>query len=297
MPAASQGSIPAAAAQSSGKIPNAPSSSPQPLTAEQSSLKQKIIERAAQITSQDYFQMLGLERDADTATVQKAFLQLAKVWHPDRLPAALVDVKDACSKVFAHLTEANATLTDPKRRGEYMTLLKDGGATPDDQAKIQIVLEAATEYQKAEFLFKRNDIAQAYELAKRAHQLDPEQADYLAMVTWIEAQRPEWTGREKTLEKIAALDRCLRMNENCSKAYFWRGLLYKRIDEHAKAMKDFKKVVELDPRNLDAAREVRLHNIRGGSKAPPGRSGGTGKHGKAPAPETLGGLFGKLFKK
>ncbi|HEY8079830.1 MAG TPA: hypothetical protein VIF62_37120, partial [Labilithrix sp.] len=219
-----------------------------------------------------------------------------KVWHPDRLPAALVDVKDACSKVFAHLTEANAVLTDPKRRAEYMTLLKDGGATPDDQAKIQSVIEAATDFQKAEFHLKRNETAQAYEIVKRAYALDPDQADYLAMLTWIEAQRPEWTGREKTLEKIAMLDRCLKMNTNCTRAYFWRGLLFKRIDEHSKAMKDFKKVVELDPRNLDAAREVRLHNIRGGTKPPPGGGGGGGGRGK-PQPETLGGLFGKLFKK
>jgi hypothetical protein len=41
-------------------------------------------------------------------------------------------------------------------------------------------------------------------------------------------------------------------------------------------------------------REVRLHNMRGGSKAPP--SGGSVRPGK-PQPETLGGLFGKLFKK
>jgi tetratricopeptide (TPR) repeat protein len=205
-------------------------------------------------------------------------------------------VKDACSKVFTHLTEAQATLCDADRRAEYMTLLKDGGATPDDQAKIQAILEAATEFQKAEIFLKRNDTAQAHELAKKALALDPEQADYLAMVTWLDAQKPEWTGREKTLEKVAVLDKCIKMNANSERAYFWRGMLYKRIDETSKAMKDFKKASELNPRNLDAIREVRLHNIRGGqSKPPPG--GGGRPSGKPPQPETLGGLFGKLFKK
>ncbi|HSO32981.1 MAG TPA: DnaJ domain-containing protein [Labilithrix sp.] len=269
-----------------------------PLTSEQSGLKQKILERAAQISAQDYFQMLGLERDASAEMVQKAFFGLAKVWHPDRLPPALVDVKDACSRVFTHLTEAQATLLDPERKAQYMTLLKDGGATPDDQAKIQAILEAATEFQKAEILLKRNDTAQAFELAKKAHALDPEQADYLAMVTWLDAQRPEWIGREKTLEKIAVLDRCIKMNANSERAYFWRGMLYKRIDETNKALKDFKKAGELNPRNLDAMREVRLHNIRGGQSKPPPGGGGSRPSGKPPAqPETLGGLFGKLFKK
>jgi tetratricopeptide (TPR) repeat protein len=299
-------------------VPGAPGSSPnvaapppsqpppqQQLTAEQASVKEKILERAAQISSQDYFQMLGLERDATPELVQKAFFGLAKVWHPDRLPPALMDVKDACSKVFTHLTEAQATLTDAERRAEYMTLLKDGGATPDDQAKIHAILDAATEFQKAEILLKRNDTAQAHELAKKAHALDPEQADYLAMVTWLDAQKPEWVGREKTLEKIAVLEKCIKLNSNSERAYFWRGMLYKRIDETSKAMKDFKKAAELNPRNLDAMREVRLHNIRGGSprgqsSPPPGTGGGGGgaRPSKKPAaPETLGGLFGKLFKK
>lgn len=276
----------------SGQMPAVPA----PLTLEQNALKAKILERAAAISAQDYFQMLGLDREASIETVQKTFLQLAKVWHPDRLPAALFDVKDAATKIFAHLTEAHATLTDPQRRQGYMTLLKDGGATPDDQAKIQAVLEAATEFQKAEFLLKRNDVDKAYELVSRARSLDPEQADYLALLTWLEAQRPEWLGREKTLEKIAVLDRCVKMNPHCHRALFWRGMLYKRIDEPRKAVADFRRVSDLDPRNLDAQREVRLYNMRGGTKPPPALAPQSTRPSKPPQPEKLG-LFGKLFKK
>ena len=116
------------------------------------------------------------------------------------------------------------------------------------------------------------------------------------MVTWLEAQKGEWLGREKTLEKIAVLDKCIKTNGNSERAYFWRGMLYKRIDEIPKALKDFKKAAELNPRNLDAMREVRLHNIRGGQSKPPPGGGSTSRAGKA-QPETLGGLFGKLFKK
>lgn len=297
VPAASAPAIPVAAAPSQ----------PKQLTAEQTSLKQKILERAEQITSQNYFQMLGLGVDAPPDAVQKAFFALAKVWHPDRLPPALVDVKDACSKVFAHLTEAHAVLTDDTKRKDYTQLMKEGGATPDDQAKIQTVLEAATEFQKAEILLKRNlHDTQAYDLVRRAVGLDPEQADYMALLTWLDAHKPEWLGREKTLEKIAILDRCIKKNPHSERAYFYRGMLYKRIDEGSKAVKDFKKVAEMNPRNLDAMREVRLHNMRGGTKPPPAMGGGQGssggqRTGKNPpagsASETLGGLFGKLFKK
>ncbi len=292
-PPSSQRGVAAAA------VPPAPASAPK-LTAEQNALKQKILERAEQITSQNYFQMLGVEQDAAPEAVQKAFFALAKVWHPDRLPGALADVKDACSKVFSHITEAHATLTDPKKRQDYLTLVKEGGATPDDQAKIQQVLEAATEFQKAEILMKRNPTdQQVFDLVKRAVSLDPEQVDYMALHAWLEAQLPQWQSKEKTAEKIAILDKCIQKNANCERAYFYRAMLYKRNDEPRKAIQDFKRVAEMNPRNLDAAREVRLYTMRGGSKAPPSMGGSAGSPSRKPPPqpETLGGLFGKLFKK
>lgn len=279
-----------------------PASNPPPapaateLSPEQNALKQKILERALEINSQDYFQMLGVARDASPETIQKAFIGLAKVWHPDRLPAALVDVKEACSKVFTHLTEANATLSDPVKRQDYMTLLKDGGATPDDQAKIQAILEAATEFQKADILLKRNpNDPQAYELVKKCVALD-EQPDYLATLAWLDAQKPEWQAKDKTLEKVLILDRCIQQNPNSERAIFYRAMLYKRADVPAKALKDFKRAAEINPRNLDAAREVRLYNMRDGGKKPGQGATAGERSSKAPAADK-GGFFGKLFKK
>jgi hypothetical protein len=277
---------------------SAPPSADGVLTSEQATLKTKILERAEQITSQDYFQMLGLGRDATAEQIQKAFFALAKVWHPDRLPPALVDVKDACGKVFTHLTEAHATLTDAAQRQDYMTLLRDGGATPDDQAKIQAILEAATEFQKADILLKRNsNDPQAFDIVKRCVELDPEQAEYVATLAWLEAHKPEWLSKEKTLEKCLVLERCVAKNPNCERAFFYRGMLYKRAGEIAKALKDFKRAADLNPRNLDAIREVRLHNMRGGGTPGKPAAPGTKPTGKAPEPESLGGFLGKLFKK
>jgi hypothetical protein len=294
MPPAAPSVPPMQSIPPAGSPPPPEPTSARPLTSEQNTLKAKILERADQITSQDYFQMLGLDRTATTEQIQKAFIGLAKVWHPDRLPPALVDVKDACSKVFTHITEAHATLSDPAKRKDYMTLLRDGGATPQDQAKIQAILEAATEFQKAEFLLKRNmGDAQAYELVRRCVMLDPDQADYQATLAWLDAQKPEWLSREKTLEKCFILDRCIQRNPNCERAYFFRGMLYKRADENSKALKDFKKAAELNPRNLDAMREVRLFNMRGLQSKPPAPP----PKPQEAAAEKIGGLFGKLFKK
>lgn len=265
----------------------------EPATPEEIALRRKITERAETISSQDYFQMLGIGREASDEAIQKAYFALVKTWHPDKLSPRLVDVKDACAKVFSYLSEAHATLSDDDKRAQYMNLLRDGGATPDDQAKIQSVLDASTAFQKAEFFLKRNDLTAAYEQASTAHRLDPEQADYLAMQTWLEALQPENTSPEATLEKIAIFDRCVVLKPTCERAYFWRGQLYKRVDMADRAVHDFRKVAELNPRNLDAVREVRLHEMRSGKSA---------KTASVPPPsvdgkESKSGFLGRLFKK
>ena len=297
-----------AGASSTGNFPAAPKSAPgvhipPEKRAELEAKRKVILEKAATISSQNYYEMLGVKNEAKPDEVQKAFFALAKEFHPDRLPAVLADVKDACSKVFAHMSEANQTLSDPKRRGEYTTLLKDGGASPDEQAKIQAVLDATTNFSKAEHYLKRNDLVQAELLCRKAYEADPTQADYIAMLAWIEAQKPANQDKDQTRARIAMLDRAVKIGENCEKAYFYRGMLNKRLDQIPAAMKDFKMAADLNPRNLDAMREIRLYQMRKdkpGASAAPANSTAPSRGSMAPKPkggDTGGGLFGKLFKK
>jgi tetratricopeptide (TPR) repeat protein len=326
---ASRPSMPAVQPTSAGRIsalPTAPTSQPQippappsgPAVAippgkqaEYELRKKQITERAEKIGSQNYFEMLGVKNDAKVEDCQKAFFALAKEWHPDRLPAWLAEVKDPCSKVFSHMSEAHQTLTDPKKRPEYVQLLKDGGATPDDQAKIQAILEAAGNFAKAEAFFKKNDMAQAETYCRKAYEADPTQSDYIAMIAWLEAQRPALS-KDDVRMRIAMLDKAIRINERCEKAFFWRGQLHKRMDMMPQAMKDFKAASEINPRNTDAIREMRLYQMRkgqpGASMPPERTSHAPPKPTAAPpaksasdavnkAGDAVNNLFGKFFKR
>lgn len=281
---------------SSSRIPAAPPSSSRMSVppAEVAAFRERIVKRAEEIDRLDYFQMLNIAKDAPTTEVQKAFFALAKTWHPDKLPQELFDVKDQCSKVFARLSEAHNTLTDVQKRQKYMQLVKEGGATPDEQAQVADVLEAVSEFQKAEFFIKRSEWSKAEEHVRRAYKLDAGQPDYVAALAWIEALKPENQSEEQTQKRITMLDEAIKINANCAKAYFYRGMLLKRIDKMPAAYKDFRKAVELDEHNIDAAREVRLYNMRKqpGASAPPSM-----RNSQQPPPKGGGGLFGKLFKK
>jgi tetratricopeptide (TPR) repeat protein len=269
------------------EYPDAPAG----LSPEHTSRWTEIIELARRIDRSDYFAMLEIARDATPQDVQAAFFNLAKRWHPDRLPPELAPVRDACSRVFARMSEAQATLSDEDRRTRYMRLMADGTGSPEMQEQVARVVDAASKFQKAEVCFKRQDYVQAEQLCKKALRADPTQPDYHAMHAWLLSMKPEHQAPEKVIECILELDKAVSLSDRCERAFFWRGMLHKRLGKNGMALRDFKRVVEINPRNIDAAREVRLYQMRGGapgdetSAAPKGQDAG-----KA-------GLLGRFFKK
>ena len=65
-------------------------------------------------SKRDYYEVLGVSRDADDATLKKAYRQVAKKYHPDMNPG------DAeAEKKFKEASEAYAVLSDPEKRRQY----------------------------------------------------------------------------------------------------------------------------------------------------------------------------------
>ena len=62
----------------------------------------------------DYYEVLGVDKGADDATIKKAYRQLAKKYHPDMNPGD----KEA-EKKFKEASEAYAVLSDPDKRRQY----------------------------------------------------------------------------------------------------------------------------------------------------------------------------------
>ena len=65
-------------------------------------------------SKRDYYEVLGVGRDADDAAIKKAYRALAKKYHPDMNPG------DAeAEKKFKEASEAYAVLSDPEKRRQY----------------------------------------------------------------------------------------------------------------------------------------------------------------------------------
>jgi curved DNA-binding protein CbpA len=269
---------------------------------ELAAFKAEIRDRASR-GSADYYELLGVAPDSIPSVIQAAFFQLAKKWHPDRLGPDLADVRDLATKVFARMSEAHQVLSDPNRRKEYDDLRKDGGGSAEEQEQVQRVLRAATAFQKAEVLMKRNNNVAALEEARRALELDPSQADYIALLAWVESSQ-----LNANLEEILArIEKAQRMEPNNTRIRWYRGSILKRLGKNGKAVGDFRFIVENDPRHVDAQREIRLYEMRKAEQRRTGQKSISDRPSGAPSARSSlppasvktgdSSRFGKWFKR
>lgn len=252
-------------------------------TADIATKTKELRESAQKLLGLDYFSVLGVARGASPEEVKRAFIEAAKAWHPDRVPPGLEEMRPLFGKVFARLELARATVSDPQRRARYIEDLAKpagGAASPSEMA----TAEAKLEFQKAEALLKKNDAVQAEVHLRRAVQLAPGNAEFQVLLVFLQAKPDATLGRLREL--VTDLDRLVERDKESERAYFYRGLLKKRLDLTKEAMADFARAADLNPNNVEAIREVRIHKMRQEKAAPSAQEG-----------EGVGGFFRKLFKR
>lgn len=66
-------------------------------------------------TERDYYEVLGLGREAGEDEIKKAYRRAALKWHPDRNP----DNHPEAEERFKEVTEAYSVLVDPQKRASY----------------------------------------------------------------------------------------------------------------------------------------------------------------------------------
>jgi len=268
-----------------------PPPAPSGISAEATAFWGEVIARCQNIETQNYYDMLGVARDVGAEGVRKAYFALAKRWHPDRAIGELAPLRPYVEQVFGHFTSAQDTLSDEKKRAAYLRQVQDGGGTPEADKKLEAILWAAKEHQKAEVLVRRRDFDGAAKILAAAIAVVSDESDLLAAYAWCIFNLP---GSESRVpEMMTAVERALAIEPKHDRAHYYRGMILQRTGKEADALAAFKKAVEHNPKNADAVREVRLADMRG-------KSGTTGKNPASAAEadkksEGAGGLLSKLF--
>ena len=83
--------------------------------------------------AKDYYDILGVKRDASDEDIKKAYRKLAVKWHPDRWANGTEEEKKTAEEKFKDINEAYETLSDKGKRQNYDMFGSEGsGPSMDD---------------------------------------------------------------------------------------------------------------------------------------------------------------------
>lgn len=87
--------------------------------------EEKVSELYINIDNMDYYQLLGVPRDAKPGDIKAAYHRLTKQYHPDKLfRKGSAEVRERLQYIFAHINEAYRVLSKKDSRREYDRTLR-----------------------------------------------------------------------------------------------------------------------------------------------------------------------------
>jgi curved DNA-binding protein CbpA len=238
----------------------APATAPSaPTTPDEATLAATIEAKFLSISGKrDHFAVLGLTQAAGREQVKAAFLALAKVFHPDRLPASLGHLAPKMSAVFEAVREAYELLYDDQRRRAYLLTLQTT-STEAAAADSRGEARAQEEFKKGEVFFRKRDFFTAEEHFARAYGLDP-RAEFLAARAWALYMDPN--RRSEIPRARQMMQDALKANPACDRAHYQLGVIARVENDMAAAERHFQEAVRANPRHLEANQELRLIKLR-----------------------------------
>lgn len=254
-------------------------------SAQASDVQQLIEQRLALLDRRaNHFELLGVAVDVSPEELRKVYFALARQLHPDRLAAlGIADDNRRAQRLFAEVNAAFAELSDPARRYEYTEIVKRGGAAAvaAEQAEAEEmaarVVAAEEAFRRGEAALRRDQLGLAATELKRAMELNPDEADYVALHAWAQfcASPDKMAIADATR---AALDRAILQSPRAVTARFYLGRVERMLGRDREALEHFKAVLQRRPGHAEAGSEARVIEAR--------LAAGSGDKDK--------GLFGRL---
>ena len=210
----------------------------------------------------DYYEILGVPRNASAADVRKAYALKAREQHPDRF-ADPAQKKEAEVR-FTEITAAFNALANDRSRAEY-----DASLQRPSQATPEAIAQGA--YERALDRLEHRAFHEAVELLRTSVQLQPGDARYHAALGQALAKNPNWVR-----EGIQQLEQAIQLQP--TKALYHAQVADLLLGQGLplRARRAAESALRLDPKEATAQRVL---EATGPDDPGPGDGGGGGLRG------------------
>jgi curved DNA-binding protein CbpA len=245
-----------AGSQTAAKPGKAAKAEPQPPNPD-ASAKEAVHKAYLDSMSQDYYELLGIDSEADAGEIEAACQRLAKQYHPDnQFRKGFEKMRGELEHLFNKVTEAREILTDDSRRWEYdlslATVLSDKSSPSVKRyTRSKDPAKAKEAYLKGIESFKARDFESATVHFKEATRQDTTNALYFSNLALALLQRPR---REAEAEE--AMLAAIELEPDTAEHRSNLGLLYQKAGIKDKAKEAFETALRLDPANQKALKAL-----------------------------------------
>lgn len=207
---------------------------------------------------QNYFERMGVSPRAKDVEIKRAYHELAKTIHPDRLGKdAPIDVRDLARKCFNMIQEAHEVLSDASSRDNYLLELEQGRA--------EKIIEAEQMMEQARACLTKGDVRRAREMLEDAVTYVPMTTDLRLLLMWAQIKS---SGADKDTALVAKLKDQLSAvppEDRHNAVYFFvKGLVLKAAGDFDGSRRSLDQSIGIEPNFVDAKRELNVLSLQAG---------------------------------
>ncbi|MCX7958379.1 MAG: DnaJ domain-containing protein [Deltaproteobacteria bacterium] len=211
-----------------------------------------------ELKKKNLFERLNISEDANDAQVKKAYLTLAKKYHPDIVTVdASKMIKKCYEDIFALINEAYQRLEKADSRSDYLSSIKQSKDGKSD-VDISAILEEEAKFIKAKALIKNNrNIESGLQMLEEIMKRNPDD-EYKIYYIWGKYLKEKPSDTAEINKIISSLELIARKRE-IPDLFLFLGYLYKAVKNEEKMIDSFKRLLKLEPNNTIASIEIKLY--------------------------------------
>ncbi len=219
-------------------------------------LRERMLGALAAMRRMDYFELLGLRRDASAEAVRVAAVELLREYRVDG-PTSSREVETVVKEIADLVGLAHDTLVEPGARARYEAELRAGGVKHEVGEAVGRMLEAESAFRRGEQLLASGDVPGAYAAFSEAVRLQPEEGEFLALLGWTTHTRAP-SDASAGRQALSLLADAVERSPTLDRAHLYKGHVHKALGQTAEAQGEYEKAVECNPACTEALRELSI---------------------------------------